>query len=174
MQPIRARLQVKFAFADQKPRKNGTNLTSFWEIASVISDFGGPWTGWISADKRVLSGRRIVVMVWWAAAGFDYCSLTFRFSWTVTLVIFRRGVLRATPAWALLHRCFPSNLSTTTQRAIVKLRGMSSELCTLLYWSVWNRKTALAAVRKLFWDILRRGDGGLRGIVSQEVDTMKS
>jgi len=29
---------------------------------------------------------------------------------------------------ALLHRCFPSNLSTTTQGAIVKLREASSEL----------------------------------------------
>jgi len=27
-----------------------------------------------------------------------------------------------------------------------------------------NSKTALAAVRKLFWDMLRRGDVGLRGI----------
>ena len=29
---------------------------------------------------------------------------------------------------------------------------------------MWNSKTALAAVRKLFWDMLGRGDGGLRGI----------
>jgi len=39
-------------------------------------------------------------------------------------------------AAALQHRCFPSNLSTTTQGAIVKLRGASSELCTLFIWSV--------------------------------------
>jgi len=32
---------------------------------------------------------------------------------------------------ALLHRCFPCNLSATMQGAIVKLRGASSELCTL-------------------------------------------
>ena len=30
--------------------------------------------------------------------------------------------------------------------------------------SVWNSKTALAAVRELFWGMLGRGDGGLRGI----------
>jgi len=41
---------------------------------------------------------------------------------------FRLEVLEAA---ALLHRCFPSNLSTTTQGAIVKLRRASSELCTL-------------------------------------------
>jgi len=29
---------------------------------------------------------------------------------------------------------------------------------------VWNSKTALAAVRELFWGMLGRGDGGLRGI----------
>ena len=33
------------------------------------------------------------------------------------------------------HR-FPSNLSTTTQRAIVMLRGAASELCALFIWSV--------------------------------------
>jgi len=32
---------------------------------------------------------------------------------------------------APMHRCFPSNLSTTTQGAIVKLREASPELCTL-------------------------------------------
>jgi len=45
---------------------------------------------------------------------------------------------------ALLHRCFPFNLSTTTQGAIVKLRGASLELCTLLTGSVWNSKITLA------------------------------
>jgi len=29
---------------------------------------------------------------------------------------------------------------------------------------VWNSKTALAEVRELFWGMLGRGDGGLRGI----------
>jgi len=37
---------------------------------------------------------------------------------------------------ALLHRCFPSNLYTTTQGASVKLRRASSQLCTLFIWSV--------------------------------------
>jgi len=40
------------------------------------------------------------------------------------------------PAGALLHPCVPSNLSTTTQEAIVKLRRTSSEICTLFIWSV--------------------------------------
>jgi len=37
---------------------------------------------------------------------------------------------------ALLYCCFPSNLSTTTQGAIVNLRRASSELWTLFIWSV--------------------------------------
>jgi len=73
-------------------------------------------------------------------------------------------VFACSPTGALLHHCFPSNLSTTTQGAIVKLRGSSSESCTLLSISVWNSKPALVAVRELFWGMLGRGDGGLRGI----------
>jgi len=46
----------------------------------------------------------------------------------------------------------------------VKLRRASSESCTLLSISVWNSKTALVVVHELFWGMLERGDGGLRGI----------
>ena len=68
------------------------------------------------------------------------------------------------PTAALLHRCFLSNLSTTTQGAIVTLRGASSELCTLFIGSCRTVKLRLPTVRKLFWGMLGRGDGGLRGI----------
>jgi len=67
---------------------------------------------------------------------------------------------------ALLHCCFPWNLSTTTQGAIIQLRGTFSEWCTLLCLSLWNSKTALAAVCELFWDMLEREVGGLMGIIS--------
>jgi len=46
----------------------------------------------------------------------------------------------------------------------VKLRRASSESFTLLSISVWHSKTALVAVRELFWSMLGRGDGGLRGV----------
>ena len=46
----------------------------------------------------------------------------------------------------------------------MKLRGASSELCTLFIGSVLNSKTALARGRELFWGMLGRGDGGWRGI----------
>jgi len=48
----------------------------------------------------------------------------------------RAWILACSRTAALLHRFFPSNLSTTTQGAIVKLRGASSDLCTLFIWSV--------------------------------------
>jgi len=66
-------------------------------------------------------------------------------------------------AAALLHRCFPSNLFTTMQGAIVKLRGTqtyafcSSDQCRTV-------KLRLPAVRELFWSMLIRGGGGWRGI----------
>ena len=69
--------------------------------------------------------------------GVGCSSLTLRFSWTVTLIILGLGFLPACSLTAaLLYRCFPSNLFTTTQGVIVKLRGTSSELCTLFMWSV--------------------------------------
>jgi len=40
--------------------------------------------------------------------------------------------------------------------------------------SVWNSKTALAAVRELFWGTLGRGNGVLRVIGISESGTMKS
>jgi len=53
-------------------------------------------------------------------------SLTFRFSVNSHLGHSRAWIPACSPTAALLHRCFPSNLSTTTQGAIVKLCGASS------------------------------------------------
>jgi len=64
--------------------------------------------------------------------------------WTVTLVICGLGRLRAHLLGLCCTNTLPSNLSTTTQGDIVKVRGDSSELCTLFIGSVWNSKTALA------------------------------
>jgi len=89
----------------------------------------------------------------------------------------RAWILAGLPTAALLHRCFPSNLSTTTQGGIVKLRGTSSKWCTLLYWSVWNRKTTSVQdawstnCSGVCWE---EGMGGWGVLVSQEVGTMKS
>jgi len=117
-----------------------------------------------SADELVLSGQRAVVM----------CDGLLRGSWFFFTVLhylvnshivqsWARASVRS-PTGALLHRYFPSNLSTTWLGAIVKLHRASSESCTLLSISVWNSKSALIMVRELFWGMLGRGDGGLRGI----------
>ena len=44
---------------------------------------------------------------------------------------FRAWIPACSLTVALLHRCVPSNLSTTTQGAIVKLHGAPSELCNV-------------------------------------------
>jgi len=93
-------------------------------------------TNWVdrphtSADERMLSGRRAVVIVLWAVAGFGRFSLTFCFIVNSHLDHSWAWIPACSPTAALLHCCFPSKLSTTTQGAIVKLRGASSELCTL-------------------------------------------
>jgi hypothetical protein len=91
-------------------------------------------------------------------------SLTLRYLVNSHIVQSRARVSACSPTGALLHRFFPSNFSTTTHGAIVKLHGASSESCTLLSISVWNSKTALVVVRELFWGMLGRADRGLRGI----------
>ena len=89
-----------------------------------------------SADERVLSGRRAVVIAWWATCGGWLFFIDPSFLVNSHLGHSRAWIPACSPNAALLHRCFPSNLSTTTQGAIVKLRGASSELCTLFIWSV--------------------------------------
>ena len=77
-----------------------------WQKFNLVAGdrLGGQWHGlamnWVewpctSADERMLSGCRAVVIVWWAVAGFGRFSLTSRFSWTVTLNILGLGFMRA-------------------------------------------------------------------------------
>ena len=88
------------------------------------------------------------------------------------------------PTGALLHCCFPSNLSTTTQGAIVKLNRASPELwecgvrqrvmCTLDCYQCWAVKPRLpwsVNCPGVYWE---EGRGGWRVLGSQEVGTMKS
>ena len=79
----------------------------------------------------MLSRRRAVVIVCGLLQGLVVSSLTSRFLVNSHLDRSRAWIPACLLAAALLHRCFPSNLSTTTQGAIVKLRGASSELCIL-------------------------------------------
>jgi hypothetical protein len=79
----------------------------------------------------MLPGRRAVVIVCGLLQGLFVFSLTFRFFVNSHLDHSRAWIPACSLTAALLHRCFPSNLSTTTQGAFVMLRGASSELCTL-------------------------------------------
>jgi len=105
-------------------------------MASVASDMGRLWTGRIGPApvqmSGMLSGRRAVVIVCGLLQCLVIFSLTSRF-FVNTFFGLDSCVLAYCSS---VHRCFPSNLSTTTQGAIVKLRGASSELCTLFIWSV--------------------------------------
>ena len=142
-------------WVSRKACKNGENITPFRGMAFVASDMGWPWTGCIGPAPLQMSrcclGAALSWFVWWAVAGFGRFSLTLRFSVNSHLDHSRAWILACLPTAALLHRCFPSNLSVTTQGAIVKLRGASSELCTLFIWSVCRTvKLRLPAVRELF------------------------
>jgi len=101
---------------------------------------GEPWTWWIASTPVQMSGcylgAALSWFAWWAACRgwlffIDPSFLVnsyFDHSWA--------WIPACSLTADLLYRCFPSNLSTTTQGAIVKLRGASSELCTLFIWSV--------------------------------------
>jgi len=120
--------------------EDGKNVTSFQGIASVASDMGWLWTGWIGPApvqmSGMLSGRCAVVNVCGLLQGLIVFSLTFRFFMNSHLNHSRAWIPACSLTAVLLHRCFSSNLSTTTQGAIVKLHGACSELCTLFICSV--------------------------------------
>mmetsp|Transcript_25267 Transcript_25267/g.37148 ORF Transcript_25267/g.37148 Transcript_25267/m.37148 type:complete len:87 (+) Transcript_25267:75-335(+) len=76
----------------------------------------------------MLSVRRAVVIVCGLLQGLVVFSLTSRFFVNSHLDHFRAWIPACSLTAALLHRCFPSNLSTTTQGAIVKLRKLRTVL----------------------------------------------
>jgi len=129
-------------------RENGENLNPISEHRLVACSLGGPWTWWVGSTPVQMSGCCLGAALSWLRDGLLAGGWLF-FIDPSFLVNSHLGHSRAwIPACsltaALLHRCFPFNLSTTTQGAIVELRGVSSELCTLFIWSVYNSKTALA------------------------------
>jgi len=76
----------------------------------------------------MLSVRRAVVIVCGLFRVWSFFSLTSRFFVNSQLDHFRAWIPACSLTAALLHRCFPSNLSTTTQGAIVKLRKLRTVL----------------------------------------------
>jgi len=81
-----------------------------------------------SADERdVVCSPRYHDCVW-AVQGLVVFSLTSRFFVNSQLDHFRAWIPACSVTSTLLHRCFPSNLSTTMQGAIVKLRKLRTVL----------------------------------------------
>ena len=86
----------------------------------------------------MLSVRRAVVIVCGLFRVWSFFSLTSRFFVNSQLDHFRAWIPACSLTAALLHRCFPSNLSTTTQGAIVKLRKLRTvlEYVGIMGWGV--------------------------------------
>jgi len=127
-----------------------------------------------SADTRVLSGRPTVVMVWWAAAGFDWSALTFRFSWTVTLDIHGLGVLRAHLLGLCCTTAFPPiflQLRKGPLWSCAELLQSCALWCVDQCGTVKPRLLRSANCSGICWE---EGMGGWGVLVSEEVDTMKS
>ena len=113
-----------------------------------------------STDAWVLSGRRNVVMVWWAAVCFDCSSLTlvsreephYALSGSAYCVLAYSG--------ALLHRCLPSNLSSTTQGGYCEAAWSFSRVVhSGMTCSVWpDIQTALARSVNCSGVCWKRGD----------------
>ena len=105
-----------------------------------------------SADERdVVCSPRCRDCVW-AVQGLVAFPLTSRFFVNSQLDHSRAWIPACSLTSALLHRCFPSNLSTTTQGAIVKAAQASN--CSGVCWE--------------------EGIGGGGVLVLQDVGTMKS
>jgi len=76
----------------------------------------------------MLSVRRAVVIVCGLFRVWSFFSLTSRFFENSQLDHFRAWIPVCSLTAALLHRCFHSNLSTTAEGAIVKLRKLRTVL----------------------------------------------
>ena len=139
-QPSRLLPQKSYMFWHymKKRRENGGNVISF----------RGGWPLWPATWVGYELGGSALHQCRWAgcclgAALLWLCLVCCRV-WSLTSSFFVNSHLDHSRAWipacsltaALLHCCFPSNLSTTTQGAIVKVHGASSDLCTLFNWSV--------------------------------------
>ena len=100
----------------------------------------------------MLSVRRALVIVCGLFRVWSFFSLTSRFFVNSQLDHFRAWIPSCSLTAALLHRCFPSNLSTTTQRG--HCEGAQALNCSGICWGEGM------------------GDGGV--LVLQDVGTMKS
>jgi len=159
-------------------------MTEMWilfrSIVSVARSLGGPWIGRIGpAAPHQCRWAGVVWAVRCRDGAMGCCGVRLFFVYLSFLVNshivhFRARRPACSPTGALLHRWFPSNLSTTTQGAIVKVRETTSELWTLLLHqcgTVKLRSPRYANCSGVCWE---EGMGVWGVLVSQEVGSMKS
>jgi len=123
--------------------ENGGKMVEMWSYFGTSTPWARglvePWTWWIGSAPVQMSGcclgGALSWFAWWAACGGWLFFIDPSFLVNSHFDHSRAWIPACSLTAALIHRFFPSNLFTTTQRAIVKLRGASSELCTLFIWS---------------------------------------
>jgi len=146
-----------------------------WGMASVASDMGWLWTGWICPApvqmSGMLSGRRTVVILCGLLQSLVVFSLTSCFfvnshldHWFLRARLLRLCCTAVSPPIFLQLRKGPLWRGAEFLQSYALC---SSDQCRTV-------KLRLPAVRELFWGKLGRGDGVWRGIGNQEVGTMKS
>jgi len=148
-----------------------------WQKCNLVSRHGlcgsqlGRAMNWMdrphtSIDEWMWSGRRAVVIAWWAGAGFgrfftEHSFLREQSPWSFS------GLARipaCSPTEALCTAAFPPIFPQLRKGPLWSCTELlqSYALCS----SVQCRtvKLRLPAVRELFWCMLGRGDGGWRSI----------
>jgi len=150
-----------------KTRQNGRNVTLIQATVSVASSMSRPWIGWIGSAPVQMSG----------------CCLGSALSWWCDGLLLGLGVLR----WPFVsreqsHCAFLGSVSCvfTYWESAAPLLSLQSfynyarghcevtrnffRVVHSVFVSVWNSKTALAAVCELFWGMLGRGNYRWTGI----------
>jgi len=117
---------------ETRTREYGKNVT----LPPWPANLSRPRTNWIGSAPVHMSGCCLGGAVSWWCDELLWVLVVMRWPFISFLVNSCIVHLRALPpaclpTGALLHRCLPSNLSTTTQEAIVKLHRAPPELCTL-------------------------------------------
>ena len=151
--------------------KNARKWQKCESCSGALPPWLAAWAGHGPGGLAQYQCRRAgaVVMEWWVAVGSGCSVLTLRFfseqphdtssDWTSCVLAY----------WDSAVLCHPSILSTTTERAIVKLCGASLELCTLNPNQCWDSKTALAhCLQAILGFVEKRGEWGVLG--SQEMN----
>jgi len=113
-----------------------------------------------SADERILSERRAVVIVWWAVQGLVVCHWPFVITWTVTLIVLGLRFLRARLLRLCCTAAFPPIFLQLRKGPLWSFAELLQSYTLCSSHQCRTVKLRLPAVHLLFWGMLGRGDGG--------------